>query len=90
MELSETFTGLIRSRCRFLGDGVPLDVDAPLPTLGIDSLEIVELIVEIEDVYGIEVPQELLTPEVFACARSIWQALGQTVAGPLECLPIDS
>ena len=90
MELPETFTELIRTAARFLADDAPLDPDAQLSALGIDSLEVVELIVQIEDMYGVEVPQDMLTPDVFACARTIWQALDKLLAERRECLPIDS
>lgn len=90
MELPENLAVLIRSRCRFLPDDAPLNPDAPLSTLGVDSLEIVDLIIEIEDSFGMEIPQELLTPEVFKCARTIWQAVDQVLAEQGDRLPIDS
>jgi acyl carrier protein len=74
MEVPDEFQRLIRPRCRFIGAG-DFDPDAPLSAMGVDSLEVVDLIIEIEDSYGIEVPQELLTPEVFTSTVTIWLAL---------------
>ena len=79
MELPGHFEQLLRRRCRFMAADANLDPQAPLAMLGIDSLAVVELIVDIEDQYSIEIPQELLTPEVFACAASIWLALRDLV-----------
>jgi acyl carrier protein len=73
--LPDSFARLIRSRCRFIGPADSLDPDASLADLGVDSLELVELIVDIEDTYGIEVPLEILTPEMFASPGTIWLAL---------------
>lgn len=75
MELPDTFQQLIHQRSRFIDTSGPLEADGPLTALGIGSLEIVELIVSIEDTYGIEVPLELLTPEVFVTPGTIWAAL---------------
>lgn len=82
MQLPDRFQQLVRSRCRFLDPSGPFDPDTPLSALGVGSLEIVELIVDIEDDYGIEVPLELLTPEMFTSASTIWQGLGDLIA---EC-----
>ncbi|HEY1620465.1 MAG TPA: phosphopantetheine-binding protein [Streptosporangiaceae bacterium] len=84
MELPGHFERLILPHCRFADPAGPLAPDTPLSELGVDSLEIVELIVDIEDAYRIELPQELLTPEVFASPATIWQALRDSVAGLAE------
>lgn len=81
MRVPEEFENLVRSHCRFVGAENPLSWDEPLAALGVDSLEIVDLIVEIEDAYGFEFPQELLVPEVFVSARSIWDAVEKMTAG---------
>jgi acyl carrier protein len=75
VSLPDSFQRLVRSRCRFIGPSGTLDPHASLAELGVDSLELVELIVDIEDTYGIEVPLEILTPEMFASASTIWLAL---------------
>jgi acyl carrier protein len=74
-EWTGEFDDLLRSHCRFLDAGLPIDPDATLPALGADSLAVVELIVDIEDRLGISLPEELLTPQVFATPGTIWAAI---------------
>jgi acyl carrier protein len=69
------FENLIRTHCRFLSNHTPIDGDALLTTLGADSLQIVELIVGIEDMFDLVLPQSVLTPEVFATPATIWKAV---------------
>lgn len=69
------FDALLRQHCRFIAPDSPIDPDALLVTLGIDSLEVVEIIVAIEDQFDIMIPEEMLTPEIFATPGSIWQAI---------------
>lgn len=69
------FDALLRRHCRFIAPGSPVDPDVSLVTLGIDSPEVVEMIVAIEDQFDIMIPQEMLTPEIFATPGSIWQAI---------------
>jgi phosphopantetheine binding protein len=80
VELPDPFQQLILQRSRFIGPAGQLGPDVALSALGIGSLEIVELIVDIEDTFGIEVPLELLTPELFATPGTIWGALSGLIA----------
>lgn len=43
----------------------------------LDSFDVITLIAEIEDQFGIEVPAEEIIPENFNCAESIWRLLEQ-------------
>jgi acyl carrier protein len=71
----DQYEKLLRAHCRFLGDGSPVDPDTHLATLGMDSMEIVSLIVDLEDGFGFQLPEELLAPEVFATPGTLWDAL---------------
>jgi acyl carrier protein len=75
VELPDRIAQIVRSRCRFVDPAEPLDPDAALTALGVGSLEIVEIIVDIEDAYGIEVPLEMLTPEMFTSTSTMWAGL---------------
>jgi thioester reductase-like protein len=46
--------------CRRLQRDSPLDVTAPLPALGFDSLALVEAVADIEDTFAVRLPPELM------------------------------
>ncbi|MEV6927328.1 acyl carrier protein [Dactylosporangium sp. NPDC051485] len=69
------FEEMIRRQCRLLEPGEPIDPDTSLALLGIDSVQILMLIVEIEETFLVEIPETMLTGEYFATPRSIWSVL---------------
>ena len=55
---------------------IDIDAEARLVDDGIlDSIDVVTLIGEISDAYGIDVPVEEITPENFASADSIYKMI---------------
>jgi len=78
--LPAEFESLVRERCRLLDAADALDPDTPLTALGVDSIEVVELVVGIETEYGLEIPGALLVPEVFVTPASIWDAISPLIA----------
>ncbi|MEU1762941.1 phosphopantetheine-binding protein [Micromonospora sp. NPDC005652] len=73
---------LLRGHCRLLAPGASIDPNALLTSLGVDSLEIIELIVALEDTFDISIPSEMLTPQTFATPATIWHAVeGLCAAG---------
>ncbi len=71
VDLSTAVSGVIgRSLERPLAPGEIPD-DAPLAELGLDSMRSINLLLELESVFGIVFPDEALTPENFATAASI-------------------
>ena len=79
------FEAQLRPHCRLLGESEALDPGAPLPELGVDSLAVVELIVQLEDAFEVSFPDEALTPEVFATPVTVWRAVQRLLpAGAAE------
>jgi acyl carrier protein len=74
------FERAVRPRCRLLEPTEALDMRASLVSLGVDSLEVVELIITLEEEFEIQIPQHLLTPETFATLGSVLDAIQ-----PLVC-----
>lgn len=72
---STQFEHALRLHSKFISNNTTIDPDVSLLKLGIDSLEIAELIALIEDEFRLEIPLERLTPESFATPRTIWQLL---------------
>jgi acyl carrier protein len=57
-------------------NGEELAATDDLTALGLDSMGIVQLLADLEEEFGIEVPDEVINEETFATAGSLWQALG--------------
>jgi acyl carrier protein len=63
---------------------VPGDVDwssASLPDLGLDSMTAIELVLHIEDTFGVQFPEELLVRETFATFPALCAAVESLLAG---------
>jgi acyl carrier protein len=52
-----------------------LPPDVPLADLGLDSLGTVRLVMAIEDGLRISIPDDLLIPETFATANTLWKVI---------------
>ena len=50
-----------------------------LAALGLDSMGVIQLLADLEDSLGLEMPDDMLTEETFATVGSLWH----TVAGLL-------
>ncbi len=62
---------------------VPEEADwysVPLADLGLDSMVAIELVLDIEDTFGTQFPEELLVRETFATLRSLEAAVASMVA----------
>jgi len=55
-----------------------------LAALGLDSMGVVQLLADLEETFGLELPDELITEETFATAGSLWDAVGDLI--PRELL----
>jgi acyl carrier protein len=73
----DPFADLIRSRLTHLPPGEPLDPDADLRALGLDSLSTIKLVTGLEDAYGFTFPDEALEWATFATPRALWHVVAQ-------------
>ena len=76
----QEFDDLLRRHSRFVEPGEAIDPGATLPELRMNSLEVVELIVDLGNRFDFSVPESLLTPEVFAGPSTIWDAVGPFIS----------
>jgi acyl carrier protein len=71
---------VLRKHLSFLASDQPLGLDAPLRELGLDSMQAVELVFDLEDELGVVFPDEAMTAETFATPRSLLAAIAATWA----------
>jgi acyl carrier protein len=71
----DKFEDVLRRHLRFLQTGQKLEPAASLDTLGLDSMASVELLLDIEESFDIELPDEALTAETFATPQKLYEAV---------------
>jgi acyl carrier protein len=69
------FERIVRDNVPLLTDDLPLVPETNLADLGLDSLNMLGLMIAVEAEYGVEVPSELLTFRTFATPRALWTAV---------------
>lgn len=72
--MDERFSELLTSFLPLLGDR-PLSEDARLRDLGLNSMQSIDLLFGIEDVFEISLPDEDLNDTTFETAGSLWKAV---------------
>ncbi|MDB1089338.1 phosphopantetheine-binding protein [Streptomyces sp. ACA25] len=76
----ERFAKVLGTVLPRLGAGADLTSDSSLRAAGLDSLALVELLVQLEEAYDVTIPDDALAPEVFATPATLWELL-QEVRG---------
>jgi acyl carrier protein len=77
------FETIIRSQCRSLEAGQAVAPDDSLALLGVDSLGMVAIIIEIESRFGIVLPDEILAGDDLNTPATIWKVV-ERLAGKAE------
>lgn len=52
-----------------------------LAALGLDSMGVVQLLTSLEEIFGLDLPDELVTEDTFATVGSLWLVVSEVV-GP--------
>ena len=78
-----SFDAILRRHLKYLPDGADIAPDAPLRDLGLDSMQAVELLFDLEDEAGVVLPDSAMTAQTFATAASLWAAIEQVTAQPV-------
>jgi acyl carrier protein len=71
----ERFERILRANLRALASEDALRPDDSLYGLGLDSVSTIEIVVAVEDDYGVELGDESLGRDVFATPARLWAAL---------------
>ncbi|MEU3721291.1 phosphopantetheine-binding protein [Streptomyces sp. NPDC031705] len=73
----DQFESLLRTRLPYLPADEPLRDDADLTQLGLDSMQAMELLFDIEEEAGITVPDSAMNAETFATPASLRAVVDQ-------------
>lgn len=76
MDLSVELERLLRPHLKLLKAGDPLERDADLAALGLDSLSSINFLFDIEKEFNLTLPDELLAEETFRTLASLEKAIG--------------
>ena len=69
------FLELVRPHLKLLDGGKELVLDADLEGLGLDSQAALNLMLDLEDAFGVMFADSMFTEETFATPGSLWRAL---------------
>ena len=73
--MSPRFVTLVRAHLQYLPPGDALAPTASLRDLGLDSLQSVELLIAVEDLFNFALPDDALTAQTFATPGNLWNAV---------------
>jgi acyl carrier protein len=65
-DLTPKLQEILRPKLRFLAPGVEMPMDEDLGKLGLDSMASIDLLMEIEQQLGVQIPDELMTADTFS------------------------
>ena len=63
---------LLHPRLKYIQPSDRLNIDDDLASAGLDSMGAIDLLIEIEEHFGIVIPDDRLVPETFATPRALW------------------
>jgi diaminopimelate decarboxylase len=69
------FEEILRGRLPRIGADKLITYDLDLRASGLDSLGVVELLIDLEQSYAVTVPDHLLVPDTFATPESLWRVI---------------
>ncbi|PYC66973.1 phosphopantetheine-binding protein [Streptomyces tateyamensis] len=75
MSWDQQFEDLLRKFLPFIGADETLTADTDLRDLGLDSLGTVELLAQLEELYGVRFLDDALSLETFATPGVLWSTL---------------
>jgi len=75
------FEGLLRRHCPLADPAGPIGPGDSLVLLGMASFDLLAMIVDIEDMFAVTVPDDMLTGDQFATAGSMWSHVSLLITG---------
>ena len=75
MSWDERFESVVRANVPVLAADQPLLPGASLYDLGLDSMGTIQLLLDLEETFGVTFPDDALKPEVFATPGTLWEVV---------------
>jgi len=75
MHWSEEFDRIIRAHCGLPDSTLAVNPNSSFNQLGADSVGLLNIIVDSEELFRVDFPDELMTADVLATPGALWQAL---------------
>ena len=72
---AEAFLRILRNYIKQIGEGHSLTMESNLYELGLDSMAAVNLLLELEEIYGVVFPDALLTESTFETPLALKSAI---------------
>lgn len=72
---SERFMALVRQHLKLVDENLEVAMDADLNGLGLDSQAALNLMLDLEEAFGVVFQDSMLTEETFSTPDSLWKAL---------------
>ena len=72
---AEAFLGILYSHLKQIGDGDSLTMGSNLYILGLDSMAAVNLLLELEEIFGVIFPDTFLTESTFETPMALKSAI---------------
>jgi acyl carrier protein len=79
--IHEHYMGVLRRHLRFVGEQEPIPPERTLVEVGLDSIGTINLLLDLEESFGVSFPGALLTAETFRTAGSLEEAVSSLVGG---------
>ena len=70
-EISRKLQAVLRPHLRFLKPDAPLAPGEPLGALGLDSMAAINLLLDLETTFGVQIPDDLLSAQTFETLASL-------------------
>lgn len=82
--LNAEFETVLRGHLPFLGPDEKITADLPLREMGLDSMGVVALLVDLENAFNVRFHDDALVMEVFSTAGSLWEVLAELVTHQVD------
>ena len=77
--LEKSLQSCLRKHLRLVADGEPVAMSAALRDLGLDSMSVIELLLDLESTFAVTFPDAMMSPETFKTGDVLHAAVRQLV-----------